>query len=169
MTETTGATCVTSSDDLTLGHVGGPFPCCEVRDVLCVCVCVCMYVCMYVCMFVCVCVCVCMCVCVCVCVCVCLFFIPLLFLYSIFAFFSSSLCPLCSFFLSLPSLSPVSFCAVPFLPTLTFPSLSFLSSFTTLQFSSLFSSLCFFHHFPFLFFLPLISFLYSLLLHHNIE
>ena len=37
MTETTGATCVTSSDDLTLGHVGGPFPCCEVKEILCVC------------------------------------------------------------------------------------------------------------------------------------
>ena len=33
MTETTGATCVTFPDDLSLGHVGGPFPCCEVRSV----------------------------------------------------------------------------------------------------------------------------------------
>jgi hypothetical protein len=32
MTETTGATCVTFPDDLSLGHVGGPFPCCEVRS-----------------------------------------------------------------------------------------------------------------------------------------
>lgn len=31
MTETTGATCVTYPDDLTLGQVGGPFPCCEVE------------------------------------------------------------------------------------------------------------------------------------------
>ena len=31
MTETTGATCVTFPDDLSLGHVGGPFPCCEVK------------------------------------------------------------------------------------------------------------------------------------------
>ena len=31
MTETTGATCVTYPDDLSLGHVGGPFPCCEVK------------------------------------------------------------------------------------------------------------------------------------------
>jgi long-subunit acyl-CoA synthetase (AMP-forming) len=44
MTETTGATCVTSANDLSLGHVGGPFPCCEVRVVPCVCVCVSMCV-----------------------------------------------------------------------------------------------------------------------------
>ena len=31
MTETTGATCVTFPDDLSLGHVGGPFPCCEIK------------------------------------------------------------------------------------------------------------------------------------------
>ena len=49
MTETTGATCVTSSDDLSLGHVGGPFPCCEVRDVLYVCVCAYGSVCVCVC------------------------------------------------------------------------------------------------------------------------
>jgi acyl-CoA synthetase (AMP-forming)/AMP-acid ligase II len=30
-TETTGATSMTTIDDLSLGNVGGPFPCCEIR------------------------------------------------------------------------------------------------------------------------------------------